>query len=173
MPFRAQTIALQSLMPIPPQPQFFLIRNAQHVYFFSLLKKLLAKPVTILNICGIITTFKSNISDVNRHQLGEFEEIVMLTVGILYKEAYGVAIIDEIEVRQNRKVSIGALQTVLRRLEDKGYLTSEFGEATSVRGGKRKRYFSLTTLGSRILRETQEQRVEMFKAIPRMAFPKS
>lgn len=108
----------------------------------------------------------------SRHQLGEFEEIVMLTVGILYKEAYGVAIIDEIEQRLNRKVSIGALQTVLRRLEGKGYLTSEFGEATNVRGGKRKRYFSLTTLGSRILRETQGQRLELFKAIPRVAFPK-
>jgi DNA-binding PadR family transcriptional regulator len=108
---------------------------------------------------------------VNRHQLGEFEEIVMLTVGILYKKAYGVAIIDEIEQRLNRKVSIGALQTVLRRLEDKGYLTSELGEATNVRGGKRKRYFCLTTLGSRVLRETQEQRVDLFKAIPRVAFP--
>lgn len=108
-----------------------------------------------------------------RHQLGEFEEIVMLAVGILYKEAYGIAIIDEIESRLNRKVSIGALQTVLRRLEDKGYLASEFGEATNVRGGKRKRYFTLTALGSRVLRETQEQRKDMFKAIPRVAFPKS
>jgi PadR family transcriptional regulator PadR len=122
----------------------------------------------------ILTTFKVNIYFVvSRYQLGEFEEIVMLTVGILYKEAYGVAILDEIEKRLDRKVSIGALQTVLRRLEDKGYLQSEFGEATNVRGGKRKRYFNLTTLGSRILRETQETRMEMFKAIPRVAFPKS
>jgi len=110
---------------------------------------------------------------VNRHQLGEFEEIVLLTVGILYKEAYGVAIIDEIEQRTKRQVSIGALQTVLRRLEGKGYLRSELGEATNVRGGKRKRYFSLTTLGSRVLRENQEQRKELYKAIPRVAFPKS
>jgi PadR family transcriptional regulator, regulatory protein PadR len=110
---------------------------------------------------------------VGRDQLGEFEETVMLTVGILYKEAYGVAISDEIERRLDRKVSIGALQTVLRRLESKGYLKSEFGEATQVRGGKRKRYFSLTSLGARVLRETQEQRVEMFNNIPRVAFPKS
>jgi PadR family transcriptional regulator PadR len=109
----------------------------------------------------------------NRHQLGEFEEIVMLTVGILYKDAYGVAIIDEIEKRLDRNVSIGALQTVLRRLESKGYLTSEFGEATSIRGGKRKRFFRLTSLGARVLRETQEQRVSLFEAIPRVAFPKS
>ena len=106
-------------------------------------------------------------------QLGEFEEIVVMAVGILYKGAYAVAIIDEIEQRLERKVSIGALQTVLRRLEAKGYLISEFGEATNVRGGKRKRYFSLTTFGARVLRETQEQRKDMFKAIPRMAFPKS
>jgi PadR family transcriptional regulator, regulatory protein PadR len=96
----------------------------------------------------------------------------MLTVGILYKEAYGVAIIDEIEQRLNRRVSIGALQTVLRRLEGKGYLISEFGEATNVRGGKRKRYFTLTSLGSRILHETQDQRKELFRAITRVAFPK-
>jgi PadR family transcriptional regulator, regulatory protein PadR len=70
-------------------------------------------------------------------------------------------------------VSIGALQTVLRRLERKGFLTSELGEATNVRGGKRKRYYSLTLLGSRVLRENQEQRIDLFKAIPRVAFPKS
>ncbi|MEJ7646224.1 MAG: helix-turn-helix transcriptional regulator [Chryseolinea sp.] len=110
---------------------------------------------------------------VNRHQLGEFEELVLLTVGILYKAAYGVAVIDEMERRLNRKVSIGALQTVLKRLEHKGYLLSEFGESTQVRGGKRKRYFRLTALGSRVLRETQTQRADMFNAIPRLAFPKS
>lgn len=108
-----------------------------------------------------------------RHQLGEFEEVIMLAVGILYKEAYGVAIKDEIESRLKRKVTVGSLQTVLRRLEGKGYLDSELGEATNVRGGKRKRYFHLTALGSRVLRETQEQRKEMFKAIPRVAFPRS
>ena len=109
----------------------------------------------------------------NRQQLGEFEEIVMLAVGILYNDgAYAISIIDEIEARLGRQVSIGALQTVLRRLEGKGYLNSELGEATNVRGGKRKRYFTLTTLGSRVLKETQEDRLAMFNSIPRMAFPK-
>ncbi len=108
----------------------------------------------------------------NRHQLGEFEEIVMLAVGILYEEAYGVAILDEIGQRLNRNVSIGALQTVLRRLEGKGFLSSQLGEATNVRGGKRKRFFRLTSLGSTVLRENQQQRLKMFQAIPRVAFPK-
>jgi len=58
--------------------------------------------------------------------LGEFEEVVLLTVAILHSEAYGVAIIDEMEKRLKRKVSIGAWQTVLRRLENKGLLSSAF-----------------------------------------------
>ena len=55
----------------------------------------------------------------SKHHLGEFEEIVVLTVAILHDEAYGIAIIQEMEGRLGRKVSIGSLQTVLRRLEKK------------------------------------------------------
>ena len=105
----------------------------------------------------------------SKHHLGEFEEIVMLTVAILHGKAYGVAIIDEIQERLNRKVSIGSLQTVLRRLEEKGYLTSEFGEATQERGGKRKRFFTVTNYGMKILQETKEQRVGLWNAIPNIA----
>ncbi len=63
-----------------------------------------------------------------KYQLGEFEELVLLTVGVLYGNAYGVAIKEEIEKRHNRKVSIGAMQSALRRMEDKGVITSELGE---------------------------------------------
>ena len=106
----------------------------------------------------------------SKHQLGEFEEVVLLTVAVLYGEAYGVAIIDEMEKRLNRKVSIGSLQTVLRRLEKKGYLTSEFGEATKVRGGKRKRFFTVTNFGRIALEETKNQRLALWNAIPKIAF---
>ena len=102
----------------------------------------------------------------NKHHLGEFEEIVMLTVAILHDEAYGIAIIEEIETRLKRKASIGALQTVLRRLEKKGYLTSKFGEATKARGGKRKRFFSITAFGKKVLAEVKEQRLGLWNAIP-------
>ena len=105
-----------------------------------------------------------------KNRLGEFEEIVMLTVAILYGEAYGVAIIDEIEKRLGRKVSIGSLQTVLRRLEKKGYLSSAFGESTQVRGGKRKRFFSVTQAGRQALEETKTQRMSLWEAIPKIAF---
>ncbi|WKN44377.1 PadR family transcriptional regulator [Tunicatimonas pelagia] len=106
----------------------------------------------------------------SKHHLGEFEEIVMLTVAILYGEAYGVAIIDEMEKRLNRKVSIGSLQTVLRRLEKKGYLSSEFGEATKVRGGKRKRFFTVTNFGRQALEGAKDQRLALWNAIPAIAF---
>ncbi|MEM7548502.1 MAG: helix-turn-helix transcriptional regulator [Bacteroidota bacterium] len=105
----------------------------------------------------------------SKYHLGEFEEIVMLTVAILNNEAYGVAIIDEMEERLNRKVSIGSLQTVLRRLEKKGYLESRFGEATAIRGGKRKRYFSITAYGKRVLTEVKEQRLGLWNAIPQLS----
>src|SRR5688572_21049639 len=106
----------------------------------------------------------------SQYHLGEFEEVVLLTVAILHGEAYGVAIIDEMEKRLNRKVSIGALQTVLRRLEDKGLLSSAFGEATKIRGGKRKRYFTVTQYGHKILREAKDQRLGLWKSIPEIAF---
>jgi PadR family transcriptional regulator PadR len=107
---------------------------------------------------------------VSYYHLGEFEEVVLLTIAILQGEAYGIAIIDEMEKRLNRKVSIGALQTVMRRLENKGLLRSAFGEATKIRGGKRKRYFTLTKEGHRVLLEAKEQRLALWSAIPKVTF---
>jgi DNA-binding PadR family transcriptional regulator len=104
------------------------------------------------------------------YQLGEFEEIVLLTTAILYEDAYGVSIRQEIEKRLNRKVSVSALQTALRRMEKKGYLTSYFGEATAVRGGKRKRYFKVTQYGRKALEFAKDTRQKLWDAIPTVAF---
>ena len=68
--------------------------------------------------------------------IGEFEEIVLLTIGILQDEAYGVAIKLEIEERTKRKPSIGALHSALNRLEKKGLFNSHEGGATKERGGR-------------------------------------
>ena len=76
--------------------------------------------------------------------IGEFEELVLLTIANLAKDAYGVAILNDISERANRKLSIGALHSTLTRLEEKGYISSYLGEPTSERGGRRKRYFELT-----------------------------
>ncbi len=103
------------------------------------------------------------------YQLGEFEEIVLLTVGVLYGNAYGVAIKDEIENRLKRKVSVGALQSALRRMEKKGYLKSEEGEANALRGGKPKKYFTITAYGKQALEYSKDVRTELWNAIPKVA----
>lgn len=104
-----------------------------------------------------------------KYQLGEFEEVVLLTVGVLYDQAYGVSIKKEIEERLKRSVSVGALQTALKRLEDKGYLSSREGEATEERAGRPKKYFQITALGKRAVEYTKSTRDELWSAIPKMA----
>jgi len=97
--------------------------------------------------------------------LGEFEEIVLLAAGILAEDAYGVAIRKEIEKQTRRSINIGAVHTALHRLEEKGYLKSKFGEATLVRGGKRKRIFSLTPFGLKVLKKAQDLRNNMWSKL--------
>lgn len=104
-----------------------------------------------------------------KYNLGEFEEIIMLTIGILYKEAYGVAIKKEIESRLARRVSMGAMHTALVRLEDKGYIKSNPGEATEERMGRPRRYYQLTALGKKAMEYAKTTRNELWKAIPKVA----
>ena len=93
-----------------------------------------------------------------QYQLGELEEIILLTVGILHGKAYGVSIKQEIEIRLSREVSVGAIQTTLRRLESKGFLESKKGEATALRGGRPKLYILITAYGKKAIEFTKEQR---------------
>lgn len=104
-----------------------------------------------------------------KYQLGEFEEIVILTIGILYKEAYGVAIKNEIETRLSRKVSMGAMHSALVRLEDKGYIKSFTGEETNERMGRPRRYFQITALGKKAIEYSKVTRNELWNAIPKVA----
>lgn len=104
-----------------------------------------------------------------KYYLGEFEEIVMLTVGILYNNAYGITIKKEIESRLKRGVSVGALQSALKRLEDKGYLKSHDGEGTRERAGRPKKYFTITAYGKKAVEHTRATRDELWGAIPKMA----
>lgn len=101
-----------------------------------------------------------------KFQLGEFEEIVMLTVAILHENAYGVSIKKEIESRLGRSVSVGALQSALKRLEDKDYLASNDREATQERAGRPKRFFKITSLGKQAMEHARETRNSLWDAIP-------
>jgi DNA-binding PadR family transcriptional regulator len=105
-----------------------------------------------------------------KYQLGEFEELVMLTVGVLYDNAYGVSIKDEIEKRLSRQVSVGALQSALSRLEEKGFLKSWEGDGTQERAGRPRRYFAITAYGKKALEYMRDTRNALWNDIPKVAF---
>ncbi|WP_286755551.1 helix-turn-helix transcriptional regulator [Roseivirga sp. UBA838] len=98
--------------------------------------------------------------------LGEFEEIVLLTIAALMEEAYSVAICDEIERVTERKVKLSVVHAVLNRLDEKGYVKSHLGEPTKERGGRRKRFFTVTHAGKVALTKAKQQRDQLWSLIP-------
>ncbi|WP_425392008.1 PadR family transcriptional regulator [Ekhidna sp.] len=98
-------------------------------------------------------------------KLGEFEEMVLLAVILLKEEAYGVEIKKELEDRLGERLSVGSIQSALKRMEEKGFLNSEFGEATNKRGGKRKRIYSATPHAFKVLNEIKEIRAGFWENI--------
>ncbi|GAB4016938.1 PadR family transcriptional regulator [Spirosoma koreense] len=103
-------------------------------------------------------------------QLGEFEEIVLLTIALLYDDAYSVAVMEELSHRLERPMSLGAVHRTMQRLEEKGLVLSRFGESTAERGGRRKRLFTVTPLGEQVLQEARRIRNELWAGISKAAF---
>jgi PadR family transcriptional regulator, regulatory protein PadR len=101
--------------------------------------------------------------------LGELEELVLLAVAALVNEAYSVGICDELTKQTRREVKLGMVHSVLNRLEEKGLVKSKLGEATSVRGGKRKRYYTITSAGKSALLRAKEVRDQLWSMIPNVA----
>ena len=99
-------------------------------------------------------------------QLGSFEEVLLLLVGILAEEAYAMRIAEEFEAQTGRTVSIGAVHSTLNRLQDKGFLNSGMGEATAKRGGRRKRIYKITGEGQRALEASRDFKVSLWKQFP-------
>lgn len=97
----------------------------------------------------------------NNRYLGEFEEIVLLTVARLGSSAYGVTIRQTVEEVAGRQTSIGAIYTTLERLEQKGYVSSRQGEPTAQRGGRAKRYFQIEGAGRQALHEAERIRTSL------------
>ena len=95
--------------------------------------------------------------------IGEYEEIVLLLVGILGEEAYGLLLMDKFILQTNRSTTIGAIHAALSRLEVKGFLRSALGGATKERGGRRKRIFSLTATGVNALESSRDIRVNLWE----------
>jgi len=100
-----------------------------------------------------------------RSSLGEFELLVMLTILRLGEDAYGVPISREIEQRTGRIVTFGTVYATLERLQRKGFVRSNLGEATPERGGRAKRFFRVTSAGLRTVRETKRNLVRLWQGL--------
>ncbi len=103
-----------------------------------------------------------------KNRLGEFQELILMAVIVLQDHAYGNQIQRELEERLNETLSTGAIQTALKRMEEKGFLTSVWGEATQVRGGKRKRIYSATAYGHQVIEEMRNVRAGLWEAMPKL-----
>ncbi|AKD56366.1 PadR family transcriptional regulator [Spirosoma radiotolerans] len=102
--------------------------------------------------------------------LGELEELVLLVVAASTEDVYGVPVMDELQRLTGRNFTISAIHTTLYRLEEKGFLSSSLGGATTERGGRRKRLFAVTASGGRVLLEIQQMRQQLWQAIPERKF---
>ena len=87
--------------------------------------------------------------------LGELEHVTLLAILRIGDGAYGVPIRDQIRACTDREVSAGALYTILTRLEEKGLVSSSFGEPTPERGGRPKRFYRVTPAGVQAVKSTQ------------------
>jgi PadR family transcriptional regulator PadR len=115
--------------------------------------------MSYIHVCITNMTSKGN-------YLGEFEEIVLLSVASLPDEAYGVSIMQYINEQTGRNVNISAVHEVLKRLQRKGYLKSKMGGATQERGGRRKRFFLLTVGGKKMLDDQMKLKLQLYKQVP-------
>lgn len=105
--------------------------------------------------------------------IGEFEEIVLLMVSILEDEAYVLRMKQEMYIQVKRSVSMGALHSTLSRLERKGYLISRLAGASAKRGGRRKRVYQMTALGTKVLQEVKDMRGMLWSQVPSYTLSKS
>ena len=101
-------------------------------------------------------------------QLGEFEELVLLVIGSLRDEAYSISVKNELKTHTGRNPSIGALHSALNRLEKKGFVESFEGGATKERGGRRKRYYSITAYGRKALDQSYQLRSSLYHTLPKL-----
>ena len=102
--------------------------------------------------------------------LGEFEELVLLMVEAQHPEAYGVSILEGLEIRMEKKFNISAIHVALKRLENKGLVKSNFGGITDERGGRRKKFYLITAFGKKALDAAYELRAGLYLEIPKISF---
>lgn len=102
--------------------------------------------------------------------LGEFEELVLLTVAAQHDEAYGVSILESLEEKLSKNLNISAIHVALKRMDEKGFVRSHFGGITGERGGRRKKFYVITALGKHVLDQQYAVRTSLYQQIPKISF---
>jgi DNA-binding PadR family transcriptional regulator len=97
--------------------------------------------------------------------LGEFEHVVLLAILRLGDNAYAIPIREEIEERTGRTVARGALYTALERLESKRCLRSRMSDPLPERGGRSRRYFTVTPAGMAAIRTSRRSSLKMWQGL--------
>lgn len=98
-----------------------------------------------------------------RTDLGDIEHLVLLAILRLGPDAYGIPILDEVAARSGRDVSRATIYVALKRLEQKGLVSSRLGESTPERGGRAKRFFKLKPSGLKALRESRAMFLNLWR----------
>ena len=101
----------------------------------------------------------------SRHGLGEFEHQVLLAILRAGGEAYSVPLVIELETLSQREVSQAAVYIVLRRLEEKGLVSSRMEDASEIESGRSRRYFELKPAGLERLRESRQMLARFWDGI--------
>jgi DNA-binding PadR family transcriptional regulator len=99
--------------------------------------------------------------------IGQFEQAVLLAIIRLSNDAYGRAVLNEVQRRLNRDVSAGAVYTTLERLEVKGLVSSRLAPGTALRGGRARRYFAPTAAGVQALNEARRSVETLWQGVIR------
>ena len=102
----------------------------------------------------------------SRESLGHFELLVLLALMRQGEDAYGVPIAREIERSTGKPVILASVYNTLERLEEKGLIRSAVGQPTPERGGRRKRYFSMTASGLREVRAAKKALTILWQGVP-------
>ncbi|UZR96335.1 PadR family transcriptional regulator [Chondrinema litorale] len=102
--------------------------------------------------------------------LGEFEELVLLTVAAQHDQAYGVSIMESLEKKLQKKINVSAIHVALKRMEEKGFIQSRYGGITNDRGGRRKKFYVITAFGKQVLDNQYALRTSMYLSIPKISF---
>ena len=103
------------------------------------------------------------------YKIGALEEMVILLAAAMKEDAYAVSIAREYSLRTSNEISIPAIHTVLKRLEEKGLLRSYDSSPTAERGGRKKRIYQITNSGHELISALRIQREELWTLIPKMS----